>query len=169
MKWKKNYMSAIKLGNIQAMVELADFYSEEVDSPMDQRSAQKYYKMAIEKGNVEAMRKLGYFYHYTDRNCEYNADKIKKYYSMAIENGDVEAMYLMNKFYHWDENEEKMNEYSFMAHEKGHKYALKTLLQYYQNKANQYVKNIEEYGEDYKKCIAKMSEITNIVSPSLSV
>lgn len=50
---EKNYMNAIKLDNVQAMVELADFYSEKVDNAIDQFHAQKYYKMAIEKGNVE--------------------------------------------------------------------------------------------------------------------
>lgn len=160
-------MSAIKLDNIEAMVELADFYSEEVDSVIDQINAQKYYKMAIEKGNIEAIRKLGYFYHYIDKNCESNGDKIKKYYSIAIENGDVEAMYLMSKYYDWSENEEKMIEYSFMAHEKGHKYALKNLLNYYHNKANEYIKNIEKYGEDYKKCITQINYITNIFTTSV--
>ncbi len=169
-KWnemEENYIKAIKLENVEAMIELADFYSEEgfIDySVIDHCRAQKYYKMAIEKGSVEAMRKLGYFYHYIDRNCEYNSDKIYQYYSMAIEKGDIESMYLMAQYYKWGQEYEKMEEYFLMAHEKGNKSALQALLNHYQNKVNEYVKNIEKYGEEYKKYIAKLSDITKMIS-----
>ncbi len=162
------YIKLINMGNVEAMIKLADSYCKGYFKD-EHIQAQKYYKMAIKKGSVEAMRKLGYFHHYIDEYSEDNPYKIKLFYSMAIRHGDIEAMCLMAEYYagnyipNYEPNEGKMEKYYLMAHNKGDKDALKSLILHYQNKANSYLRNMDKYGDDYKKCISKINQLNQIV------
>ncbi len=153
------YIKLINMGNVEAMIKLADSYCKGYFKD-EHIQAQKYYKMAIKKGSVEAMRKLGYFHHYIDEYSEDNPYKIKLFYSMAIRHGDIEAMCLMAEYYagnyipNYEPNEGKMEKYYLMAYNKGDKDVLKSLILHYQNKT----RNMDKYREDYKKCITKINE-----------
>ncbi|MCP5064549.1 MAG: tetratricopeptide repeat protein, partial [Ignavibacteriae bacterium] len=82
-KAEEYYLKAIESGDVGAMYNLANMYSER----KEYEKAEEYYLKAIESGDVGAMNNLAIMY---SERKEY--EKAEEYYLKAIESGDVYAM-----------------------------------------------------------------------------
>ena len=114
---EEKLIKAAESGNIQAMLELANYYyaqsksgnddkvgdvlstedffkllnAEEKANPELQAKAYKYYKMAADAGNVKAMTKVASFL-YDAIGVEKNNEESQIYYRRAAKLGDPDAM-----------------------------------------------------------------------------
>lgn len=84
-KMQYYYNIAIDKGNINAMVELGEYYQFYEKNKYD--LMKQYYLTAINKGNSDAMYNLGIYY----EEIEKKYDLMKQYYIMAIQHDNYNA------------------------------------------------------------------------------
>jgi len=122
------YMSAIKLDNVIAMLNLARYY-QHVEK--NYKLMSKYYLMAINNENAAAMNGLAFYYQYYSSTKYY--DLMKKYYLMAIELKNVKAMYNLGRYYQDIEQQyDLMKGYYLTAIDHQSKEAMNALGYYFQ-------------------------------------
>lgn len=99
IKIKKLYESAIKLGNSDAMIELAIIYKYGIGQvKKDITKTIELYENAIELGNLDAMLQLGHIY-YQEECKDKKFTKCIKLYERAIDLGNKDAMKWMARMY----------------------------------------------------------------------
>lgn len=94
----KYYKKAAKLGNVDAMAQLARIYFGEYYRKLNYRKALKWYRKAAEGGNTEAMIMLGEIYT-TGLIVEQDTVEGLKWYRKALELGEVEVNRFLASFY----------------------------------------------------------------------
>lgn len=82
---EENYLIAIKMGNVPAMLQMASLYEVEKKNV---EMAEKYYLMAVEKEDAKAMLRLSFLYDLEKKNAE----QAEKYLKMSCEHGYTDAM-----------------------------------------------------------------------------
>ena len=140
-KAEKYYLKAIEKGNVDALFNIGNLYSDQKEYD----KAEKYYLKAIEKGNVDALFNIGNLY--SDQK-EY--DKAEKYYLKAIEKGNVDALFNIGNLYSDQKEYDKAEKYYLKAIEKGDVDALLNI-GYLYSEQNKYDKAEKYYLEAIEK------------------
>lgn len=139
---KECLKSAVKNGDSNGMIELANYYKGQNNT----QKMLKYLQMAKDNNNSDAMVELASYY-----AQEKDFDKMKEYILLAIENGNVKAM---NYYGIWllvnSDDVQNMKKYFLMACELGHSGAMHNLAQHYK-----LVQDYTNMGIFFEKAIEK--------------
>lgn len=154
-KMEEYFLKAIELNNVDAMINLARFYSFKDNDKMIQ-----YYEMAVDLKSLDAMCILAEYY----ESSRSTIDLAMKYYEMAIELGDVDSMYklgILNNI-----NEELKIKYLTMAADHDNIRARNKLIEYY-NYHKKFVNVLDIYIkykiDDRDTIIKKFNEIGKLI------
>jgi TPR repeat protein/Fe2+ or Zn2+ uptake regulation protein len=109
------YLKAIDKGHVEALLNLANLYSDQ--QKYDQ--AEGYYLKAINKGHVEALNNLANLY-----SDQQKYDQAEGYYLKAIDKGHVEALNNLANLYSDQQKYDQAEGYYLKAIDKGHVGAL---------------------------------------------
>jgi hypothetical protein len=146
---KTYYLMAIEKGDSNAMLKLADYYSDE---GMNNDEAKKYYLMAVEKGNTNGMLSLANYY----TNIEKNVNEMKKYAFMAIRNNNGNAASFLGDYYLNSEDEKNTQlakKFYLYGVKLNNTFSMFALGNYYRDIEHNYVLMHYYYSNAHKKCI----------------
>jgi TPR repeat protein len=84
-------LKAAKMGNAQAIMQMARMYNDGVGTPVDEKMATEWLKRGVEQGIPQAMVHLGNTY-YLGRGIEKNMEKAEECYKKAADTCDEETL-----------------------------------------------------------------------------
>lgn len=96
-------------GNVDAMVELAQWYYSGKKIGYEPDMAIYWWTKAAEKGNVMSQYNLGLMYHGTTSPISFDEEKAGYWFAKAARNGDAESKRILNKWYVYNDKKGKWN------------------------------------------------------------